>query len=68
MVITGERTGDLPEMLLKISKVYEDKIESTTKNVAVLLEPILLVIVWTGVMLIALAVILPIYGLLGAVR
>ena len=68
MVVTGERSGNLSKMLLRVGQIYEEKIENTTKNVAVLLEPILLVIVWLGVMGIALAVILPIYGLLGGIR
>ena len=68
MLITGEQSGHLSDMLVQVSAMYEEKIESTTKNVAVLLEPILLVIVWLGVMGIALAVILPIYSLLGGVR
>lgn len=68
MVVTGEQSGRLPESLMSISEIYEEKLDNTTKNVAVLLEPILLVVVWAGVMTIALAVILPIYSLLGGVR
>lgn len=68
MVITGEQSGSLTQMLLTVSASYEEKTESTSKNVAVLLEPILLVIVWLGVMGVALAVVLPIYSILGGVR
>ena len=45
--------------------MYETKTEDTAKNITVLLEPILLVIVWLGVVAVALAVILPLYSLLG---
>jgi len=68
MIVTGEQSGHLPEMLVRISVMYEEKTENTAKNVAVLLEPVLLVVVWLGVMTIALAVILPIYSILGGVR
>ena len=68
MVVTGEQSGSLSNVLIEISEMYEEKLEATTKNVSVLLEPILLVIVWLGVVGIALAVILPIYGLLSGVR
>lgn len=68
MIVTGEYSGNLSNMLNKISEIYEEKIDSTTKNVSVLLEPILLVIIWVGVVGIALSVILPIYGLLSGVN
>ena len=48
--------------------MYEVKTETTAKNVSVLLEPILLVIVWLGVVAVAVAVILPLYSLLGAIN
>lgn len=65
MIVSGEKSAGLPGILLKMGEVYEVKIEDTTKNLSVLLEPILLVIVWLGVVGVALAVILPIYTLVG---
>lgn len=65
LIVTGERSGNLPEMLLSMSETFENKTELTTKNLTVILEPILLVIVWLGVVSVALAVILPIYSLIG---
>ncbi|MDH4330631.1 MAG: type II secretion system F family protein [Candidatus Moranbacteria bacterium] len=65
MIITGEQSGNLPEVLQKIGRIFEDKTEITTKNLTVILEPVLLVIVWLGVIFVALAIILPIYSLIG---
>lgn len=65
LIVTGEQSGNLSETLLQIGRLYEDKSETTTKNLAVLLEPVLLVIVWLGVITVAIAVILPIYSLIG---
>lgn len=65
MIITGEKSGSLPDVLLKVSDIYEGKLDNTTKNLTVILEPILLVVVWLGVIFIALAVIMPIYSLIG---
>ena len=42
--------------------------ENSTKNLSVLLEPMLLLIIWGGVVTVALAVILPIYGLIGGLN
>jgi len=65
MIITAEKSGNLSEMLLKISSDFEEKTEETTKNLTIILEPVLLIIVWLGVVFIALAIILPIYSLIG---
>jgi type IV pilus assembly protein PilC len=65
LVVAGEKSGNLANILLKVAAMFEEKADSTTKNLTVILEPILLVIVWLGVVAVALAVILPIYGLVG---
>jgi type II secretory pathway component PulF len=68
MIVAAERSGHLSDSFLKIGEVFEERLDNTTKNLAVILEPVLLVIVWLGVMAVALAVILPIYGLIGGLR
>lgn len=65
LIVTGEKTGQLARMLKKASQAAEVKIDLATRNLAVLLEPVLLIIVWLGVVAIALAIILPIYSLIG---
>jgi type IV pilus assembly protein PilC len=68
MIVVGEKSGRLSETLLSIGETFEEKIDNTTKNIASILEPILLVIVWLGVVAVALAVILPIYSLIGGLN
>lgn len=68
MINAAEKSGHLSVVLKKIGNVYEEKVDDTAKNLAVILEPVLLVIVWIGVMVVALAVILPIYGLIGGLQ
>ena len=65
MIGSAEKSGRLQETLLKIGEIFEEKTEISTKNLAVILEPILLIIIWLGVVAVALAVILPIYSLIG---
>lgn len=67
MVVAGEQSGHLSETLLKIGQTFEQKVEITTKNLTVILEPIMLIVVWLGVVGVALAVILPIYNLIGGI-
>jgi len=68
MIAAGERSGNLPGTFMKINASYEEKSEVTTKNLTTILEPVLLVIVWVGVVGVALAVILPIYSLIGGLN
>jgi len=49
MVAVGEESGNTDEMLKKIAQMYEQQVEATTKRLASLLEPILIVVM--GVML-----------------
>jgi type IV pilus assembly protein PilC len=65
MLIAGERSGSLPDSLSSIGAIYEEKADISTANLEAVLEPIMLIIVWVGVMGVAVAVILPIYSLVG---
>jgi len=65
IIVSGEKTGSLAKSFLSISGIYYVKIDNAVKNLTVMLEPLLLVIVWLGVVAVALAVILPIYNLIG---
>ncbi len=68
MIVAGEKSGNLAEVFIKFGAIYEEKTDITAKNLTVLLEPILLVIVWLGVVGVALAIILPIYSLIGGLN
>lgn len=68
MIIAGERSGSLSQVLLTIGRTYEQKSDVTTQNLEAVIEPILLVVVWIGVMAVAVAIIVPIYGLLGGLE
>jgi type II secretory pathway component PulF len=65
LVVSGEQSGNLNKTLIKVGQVLEAKSDQTTKNLTIIMEPILLVIVWAGVVTVAFAVVLPIYSLVG---
>lgn len=65
MIIAGEKSGSLIQVLRTVGRTYEQKADTTTQNLEAILEPILLVIVWIGVVGVAIAVIVPIYSLVG---
>lgn len=67
MVVTGERSGQLAHVLLAISDRYEKRAEETAQKLPVILEPLLLLFVGALVGAIALAILLPIYSIVGTV-
>ena len=68
LLITGSHTGRLADVLLQVGSTYEEKSDASTRNLSVILEPILLFVVWAAVLSVALGVILPIYKLIGSVN
>jgi type II secretory pathway component PulF len=65
MVRIGEETGRLGQVLEGTSKFYDQEVETITKNLTVLLEPILIVGLGIGVAILVFSVILPIYNIAG---
>ena len=65
LISTGEQTGNLSEIFIKIFDIYSKKNELSSKNISTLFEPILLIIVWVGVAFMAISVIMPIYNIVG---
>jgi type IV pilus assembly protein PilC len=66
--MAGEYSGNLSKALKKIGVIYEEKTEMNAKNLTVILEPILLIVIACGVLGVAIAVILPIYSLVGGMN
>ena len=65
MITAAEKSGALPRTFRRLGEIYGAKSDNTVKNIAVVLEPIMLIVVWLGVLAVAVAIILPIYSLIG---
>lgn len=68
IIISSEQSGQLEPTLIKIGKTFEEKSDNSTRNLSVILEPLLLVVVWFGVVGVALSIILPLYQLVGGLQ
>jgi type IV pilus assembly protein PilC len=68
LVTSAEKSGNLSQTFLKVGQIYEDKADITARNLETLLEPVVLVIIAICVLFVALAVVLPIYSLVGGVQ
>ncbi len=63
MVGVGERSGEIGKSFAEASRFFKRDVESTLETVTTLLEPILIVVLGTGVGIVVGAVLLPIYNL-----
>jgi len=68
VISVGEETGSLDKSLAHISEHYEKKFTNIVKNLSVLLEPILLVVIGIMVGVVLLSIITPIYQLIGNIN
>ncbi|MBC8442433.1 MAG: type II secretion system F family protein [Deltaproteobacteria bacterium] len=68
MITVGEDVGKLPEVMLKLSKVYESETEESLNQIASLIEPIALVFMGIVVFIIVSSIILPMFRLAGAMK
>lgn len=67
MIATGEETGALPSMFVKIADYYEREVESGSEALGALIEPILLIFLAIIVGGMVLALYLPIFSIFEAV-
>lgn len=59
MVAIGEQTGQMDEMMAKVSGYYDRDVDYAIRNLSKSIEPILLVVIGAAVLFLALAVFMP---------
>lgn len=61
MIVTGERTGELAEMMSRVSTYYQSLHKNTVTRIKALVEPILIIFLTFSVGIILLAVVIPMF-------
>lgn len=68
MIVTGERTGQLAEMMDKVSAYYQELHRNSVTRVKALLEPIIIILLTFGVGTVLLAVVIPMFNMYEVVQ
>lgn len=63
MILVGEETGNIANMLGELAIFYETEVERKTKDLSTIIEPLLMLVIGSGVGFFALALIAPIYSI-----
>lgn len=68
MIVTGERTGELPEMMEKVASYYQNLQESSVARIKTFIEPILIIFLTAIVGAIVLAIVIPMFNMYSAIQ
>ena len=68
MIVTGEKTGQLAEMMAKVSAYYQDEHKNAVTRVKALMEPLIIVFLTAIVGVIVLAIVIPMFKMYETVQ
>ena len=68
MIVTGERTGQLPEMMHKISLYYQDLHKNSVTRIKTFVEPALIIMLTAMVGVIVLSIVVPMFSMYGQIQ
>ena len=68
MISVGEETGRIDELLLEVADFYDREVDYDLKTLTARIEPILLTVVAGMVLILALGIFLPMWGMLDAIK
>ncbi len=63
MLDVGERSGNISDMIMRVSSFYDRQVDYRIKNLTTVIEPVLLVILGVSVLFLSLAVFLPMWDM-----
>ncbi|MDG5814477.1 type II secretion system F family protein [Chitinispirillales bacterium ANBcel5] len=67
MISVGEKTGDLSEMLMKVSQFYEEEVDAAVEALTSVIEPIMIVVMGAVIGGILVSMYLPMFDMIGVI-
>ena len=68
MIVTGERTGQLPEMMGKVSAYYQELHQNSVTRIKTFIEPALIIFLTAMVGVIVLSIVLPMFNMYQSIQ
>lgn len=68
MIKIGEETGKISEILKKTASFYDQEVDTITRNMSTMIEPILISILGIGVAIMVFAILMPIYDIANKIQ
>lgn len=68
MIAVGEETGMTAEVLDKLADFFEEEVANATKNLASVIEPLVMLVIGGAVGFFAISMVQPLYSMLGAIK
>ncbi len=68
MIVTGEKTGQLPEMMRKVAVYYQDLHRNAITRIKTFIEPILILLLTGMVGVIVLAIVVPMFSMYSSIQ
>lgn len=68
MILIGEESGRLPDMMSRVAKYYEERVDTLIGRMSTLIEPVILVLVGAVVGFLVVAIFMPIFSLSTVVK
>ena len=68
MITTGEMTGQLPEMMSKVSAYYQELHSNSVTRVKTFIEPIMIIFLTVVVGIIVLSIVLPMFTMYQSIQ
>jgi len=68
MIMVGEESGELEEMLINVAKFYDEEVDRAVENLTAIIEPLMMgfIALTVGVMIIAMY--LPIFNMVNLIQ
>ena len=68
MIVTGEKTGQLPEMMRKVSTYYQDLHKNSVTRIKTFIEPALIIMLTAMVGVIVLSIVVPMFSMYSSIQ
>jgi len=68
MIMVGEESGELEEMLVNVAKFYDDEVDRAVERLTAIIEPVMMAFIALTVGVMIIAMYLPIFGMINLVQ